>query len=468
MSDLLALAVLAVYLVLLGACASGNPGTGPLADLGLVNPSTPTATPTPVPTSTPTPAPTPTATPSPTPTPLPALPAEQLPLGQVFFSVAREGEDAHSLWWLPASGALTLVADAVAPGAWDCLGGDMPRCIVVTAAGEVMALAPDGSSEALLDVTAWDSPAVAVGEGAETPLPPPAAPMSNTLAVQLVQIAPGGSQVAVADPDRVQLFDLAENQLLASALVTDTVRLEWAPDSVLLAMVSQESADQRLVLWSTAQDSLRTLARVAQVGDLAWSAQSDKLAFDAQHGPGLRDVFVIYLESGEVRSLTELALRDPKAAASGQVAAWRPAWEEDEKAVRYVRGNPADPQAQAVVRHPLNTWKYDELWPVADEGLLGLLPSPDGQFEARLVVQGGQQVLQLRPGDGGEWQNIAAVTSSDILGLAWDPPAADGSHRYLLAVRPQAVLWIDTWTGRGGDAAVACDQCRVERAMWRP
>jgi hypothetical protein len=272
----------------------------------------------------------------------------------------------------------------------------------------------------------------------------------------------------VAAPDRVQFFDLIENQLVATALLTDTVCLAWSFDSAALALVTQDPSGQTLALWQTASEQLRNLASVTQIGQIAWSAQSGKLAFDAQHGRGLRDVFFFDPATGEVRSLSEFALRDPKRAASGQIAAWRPEWEDDEKALRYVRGNPADPQMQSVVRHPLDSWQSTMLWPVAEEGLVGLLPTSDGQFQARLIDRDGQQVVQLRPVAGSDWQDGAASTFEDVQDLAWDPPAADGSHRYLLATRPQTVLWIDTWTGQDGDVAVACEQCRIERVIWRP
>lgn len=441
-----------LFSALVAACA-GNEAMAPAVPRAVSLP--PTATPTP--TSTPTATPAPTATPTPIPPPAQAL--ADLPLGQVLFGLAQAGEPGLSLWRLPAGSPLTLAAKGVAEDGWSCTASAEARCLLVFADGVVALAQPDGSTVALLDVLAPPVLAQAVTATLTTTVP-------FTVAVAAVVPAPDSAQAAVAAADSVRVFDLDPPALAASAWISGSAALHWSPDGSALAVVARGDGWQELALWRPAAGDLRLLAHAERVGGVAWAPKGDKLAFDARYGPGLHDVFVYVLTTGELRNLTELALRSPDRAGRGLIAAWRPAWEPDGEALTYVRGNPADPGDQVVVRQRLKDWRFSVLGPAADEGLL-LATTPDGQFQARLAAQGEVQVVQLRPA-GRAWQDLAVAPHGDVLDLLWDPAAEDGSHRYLLIVRRQALSLLDTWTGQAWDLATTCPACQVQRAEWLP
>lgn len=460
--------------LLVAACA-GNSSVGSPLSRQLLPATTPTWTPLP----TATPSPEPTATPTPTPTPLPAQASTALPHGALFFSVARNDRSERSLWQM-VEDTLVPLTEGIAADGWDCTGRGAAMCVVVTHDGQVTAVQPDAAAPALLDVViappATDMSATAaitltspLTPTEELAPPPIAAALPVTLTAAAVQIAPDGQRVAVAATDYVRLYDLADAELVATAWITGATALRWSPDAATLAVIAQGEGWQELALWQVAQNVLQPLARVERIGATAWSAGGDKLAFDAHHGPGFNDVFVYSLTSGELRNLTELGLRAPQQASRNLLAAWRPAWPADEADLTYVRGNPTDPADQTVVRQPLKSWQYSALWPLAEEGLLGLAPSADGRFEARLVEREDAQVIQLRPATkGAAWQDVALAPQADVQALLWDPPAADGSHRYLLIVREQGLSLVDTWTGQPQDLATTCPRCQVERVLWRP
>lgn len=469
------LCLLAVSLLAAG-CADSAPLTGSLPGRELLQPATPTWTPEPMAT----PTPEPTATPTPTPTPLPAQAVAALPNGQIFFSVSRGDEAGRSLWRF-AGDVVTPVAEELAAGGWDCTRDEAATCVVVARDGQVTAMQPDGAALTLLDlITAPPSTAISATLAITLTAPltttdelataeiAPTTPLD--LIAAAVQIAPDGRQVAVAAADSVRLYDLQDAELRATAWITGAETLRWSPNAAVLAVIALDKGWQELLLWQVAQNALQPLARVERIGATAWSPSGAQLAFDAHHGPGFNDVFVYSLTSGELRNLTELGLRAPQQAAAGLLAAWRPAWEADtdEASLTYVRGNPSEPAGQTVVRQALKSWQYSALWPLSDEGLLGLAPSSDGQFEARLVARDGAQLVQLRPAAGDAWLDLAMAPQADVQALLWDPPAADGSHRYLLIVRAQGLSLIDTWTGQPQDLATTCPQCRVEQVLWRP
>lgn len=437
---------------LVAACA-GNEAVAPAAPR--VVSLLPTATPAPTSTPTPTATPAPTATPTPIPPPAQAL--ADLPIGQVLFGLLQG--QGLSLWRLAAGSPLTLAAERLADDGWGCTDGVEARCLLVFADGAVTLAQPDGSTVALLDVLAPPALAEAVTATLTTTVP-------FTVSAAAVALAPDGARAAVAAADNVRVFDLDPPALAASAWISGTAALHWSPDGSALAVVARGSEWQDLVFWRPAAGDLRLLAHAERIGSVAWAPKGDKLAFDARYGPGLHDVFVYVLTTGELRNLTELALRSPDRAGRGLIAAWRPAWEPDGEALTYVRGNPADPGDQVIVRQLLKDWRFSVLGPAAEEGLL-LATTPDGQFQARLAAQGEGQVVQLRPA-GGAWQDLAVAPRGDVLDLLWDPPADDGSHRYLLIVRRQALSLLDTWTGQAWDLATTCPDCQVQRADWLP
>lgn len=439
--------------LLLAGCGELNPA--PAVKLSLAP-----ATATPTATATATATPTPTPTPLPTPTPVAAVPVGQLPAGQLFFAVAREDQLSPGLWHMAAGGELSPLLESVEPGGWDCRGGEAPLCLAAgdNRGGAVLAVPVDGSAPALLDLL--------------TPVTPTTR-LSETLALQEAvtatvvglhaAVAPDGQWAALATPRDVRIYDLVSGQLTATLMISGTTALAWSPAPAALAVVAEEEGSQRLALWRSDRSNASVLALTAGIGHLTWAPTGWKLAFDARHGPSLHDVFVANLDTGEIRNLTELYLRE-----KGQVAAWRPLWEADGSALRYIRGRLDDPARQTVVRHPLDTWRTTALWPVTDEGLTSLAVSPDGLWYARLIEREGRQVVQVRPADDSGWQDATASTFEDVTALAWGPPTAAGSGRYLLAVRPQALVWIDPEAGQDGDILAVCATCRIAGVRWQP
>ncbi|MDW8317879.1 MAG: hypothetical protein RMN53_08560 [Anaerolineae bacterium] len=437
-------------LALAAACA-GDEGAAPAA-VTLLQPGPATPTPSPTPTA----IPLPTATPTPTPPPAQAL--GHLPVGQVLFSVAEAGGDGLSLWRLPTGGALVQTAQGLAADGWGCIGGAEAACVLVSADGALTLAGPDGSPLALLDYLAPPSDGLNRTDAPTVTLP-------FTITAAAVALAPSGRRAAVAAADGVRVYDLEPPALAASAWITGSAGVHWSPDGAALAVVAQGEGWQELALWRPEAGDLRLLAHADSVGAVAWAPKGDKLAFDAAYGAGFHDVFVYSPSTGELRNLTELGLRSPDRAGRGLLAAWRPAWEADGEALTYLRGSPADPHDQAVVRQSLKDWRFQVLWPRVEEGL-ALATTPDGQFQARLAAQGVEQRVQLRPRDGA-WQDLALAPQGDVVGLLWDPPSADG-HRYLLIVRRRALSLVDTWTGQAWDLATTCPQCTVQRALWLP
>jgi len=509
------LAVALLLLVLLmAACAAGQP-TGPqvqgtaLADrpagvLGLLAVDTPTATPSP----TPSPTPTSTPTPLPTPTPLAALSVGSLPAGQVLFSTQRAGETGEQLWLVSADAGLAELRSDLLPGGWRCAPGQQAGCAFAAVDQGLFLLRPVTATAMLLDdltpllaeASAMPiSPTLAITAAAalspmasltstgsispSNPLTltipltftsttdlPAAAAYSSTIS-PILAFSPDGQRLAVAAADRVIVYDLAGPAVLATLDAGGPAELAWSPDGARLALAYPAGEGNAIALWSLADGQMPVLAQMEAAGRLAWSPDGSKLAFDARTSPatpssqsGQPDVYVLNLRSGEIYNLTELFPRNREVGPAQQIGGWAPQWEPDGETVRYVRGIPGQIEEQTVMRHALRSRTPTKLWPVADEGRLGVVADPEGQRLARVVLQDGRDVVQLDAGAG--WQDATPGTFAQVAALAWGPPGQAGPR--LLVADRQALLIVDPASGAISGLAVACPDCVVTQAVWLP
>lgn len=423
------------------------------------------------PSSTPTPLPTRTPLPTPTPTPLPAASQSgDVSAGQLIFgtlrqqerpkrvwalprggllTAVRKAEELEDLWWLPAGGALTLLRNDVIAHRWECAATTPARCVIANPLGDVLVLLPGQTPTIYLD---------------------------RVPAVTGVSISPDGGLVEINTPNQLSILRIDDSQLEFSALVTNTAALTWAPNSTALAWLGDIGEQQALMVWQQGAAEPSVLAYMDEIRDLAWSHDSQRLAFAARQAAETPerqaselDVFLADLESTEIRNLTEIYLLNRGRSPSTALAAWAPAWTADDSAVRYVRGLPADPAQQTVVNHPLASRVATPLWPAAEEGLLGLLDSPDGARQARLVERDGQQVVQTRLLPEGEWQDASQVAYSDVQALVWAPVTPlSGDDAGVLVVQPQALYTADLASGQADRWVAACAACQITRIHWLP
>ena len=491
-----------LLLLALAACVAGAP-TGPqqagtpAADQGagllaVFAANTPTWTPTP----TLTPTPTSTPTPLPTPTPVAALSVGSVPAGQVLFSTQRVGEAGQQLWRVAVDAGLAEVRSDLLPGAWRCVAGAQTMCAFVTVGQGLYALQPlTGTMVLLDDLTTLPAAALPVSPtlpltGTETISPTfpltsttpttsthannPAIPPSASLPT--LSFSPDGATLAVATQDRVTVYDLDVPAVLATLQAGGPAELAWSPDGQQLALAYPTNAGNAVALWSLDDGRLRVLAQMEAAGRLAWAADGSKLAFDARTSPGAPasqgsqpDVYVLYLRGDEIANLTEVFLRNNGVDPASQIGGWAPQWEPDGESVRYVRGIPGLVEQQNVVRQPLRSRSFTALWPVADEGKLGVAAAPDGQRLARVIVRDGRDVVQVRPADG-DWLDATPGTFADLIELAWAPAGApDSAAPAGLLLADHQTLWLlDPTTGSLSGLAVACPDCVVTQAVWLP
>jgi hypothetical protein len=506
------LAVLLLLMLVLAACSVGAP-TGPqqvgtpapnqaAAVLDISTADTPTATPSPTPTSTPTPLP--------TPTPVAALSVGGLPIGQVLFSTQRAGEAGEQLWRVSLAEGLAELRSEVLPGGWRCTAGSPAGCAFVALNQGLFSLWPVTATATLLDdltplpvvVSAEPiSPTLAItATAALSPTLPvtstdvisPSAPITLTTQLTsthatnlpinqstnlpILSFSPDGATLAVATPDRVTIYDLATPAVLATLEAGGPVELAWSPDGQRLALAYPADEGNALALWSLADGRLRVLAQMEDAGRLAWAPDGSKLAFDARTSPatpssqgGLPDVYVLYLRSGEIANLTEVFVRNVRLDASQRIGGWAPQWEADSETVRYVRGIPGRIEEQNMVRHPLRSRTSTALWPVADEGKLGVVADPNGQGLARVTLRDGRDVVQISPAPRA-WQDATPGTFADLTVLTWAPAGdPDGDAPRLLLLADRQTLWLlDPATGNLSGLAVACPDCVVTHAEWLP
>ena len=461
----LVLALLTVVVALIVAGCQSQPAPGPSAveaetprGFTLFATDTPSPTPTSTPTATPTATPTSTPTSTPTATPEAASAAGSAPVGRVVFGVVRAGEAAEQLWLQDNAGGLTLLADAVSPGGWICSATPPGTCALLTADGTLLAGNPISQTTTLLDqvnLTGVLSPTIT---GANGPL----------------ALSADGAALAAVLPDRVDLYDLAAPALDASIVVTGVTELAWSPDGEMLALVYPVGGADALALWSRGNGRLRVVAQMESVQHAVWSPDSDKIAFDAFQPPATRpsqadrkDVFVLFLRSGEIANFSEVALRNNGVAAANRVAAWSPRWQSAD-VLRYVRGVPDSPETHAVMAHPVRSRKATRIWFVDDEGMLGILSSPDGEFDARAVVVDDHVAVQTRASGTNEWTNLPG-TFDHLNGLAWSPVGGDkDAPRYLLLVQEQNLLAVETGNDAIQGLARVCQDCKITRAVWLP
>ncbi|HSN76647.1 MAG TPA: hypothetical protein VL334_16365 [Anaerolineae bacterium] len=505
----------ALLLLALAACAAGAPtvpqqvGT-PAPDQGasvldIFATDTPTATPT----STLTPTPTSTPTPLPTPTPVAALSVGSLPAGQVLFSTQRAGEEGEQLWRVSVEDGLVELRSDLLPGGWRCTAGG---CAFVTLDRGLFALQPMSGTTTLLDdltpVLLAASPAVitptlgltgtvamsptqgmtwtmavsptlvitAVVELTATLAVSPAQAISATAALPVLAFSPDGERLAVATQDRVTVYDLAEPALLATLQAGSLAELAWSPDGQQLALAYPAGEGNALALWSLADGQLRVLAQMEAAGRLAWAPDGSKLAFDARTSPGTPtsqgsqpDIYVLYLRSGEIANLTEVFVRNVRLDPSQWIGGWAPQWEADSETLRYVRGIPGRIEEQNIVRHPLRSRSPTVLWPVADEGKLGMVADPNGQGLARVTLRDGRDMVQVSLVPNA-WQDAMPGTFADVAALAWAPVGeADVDTSRLLLLADRQTLWLlDPTSGNLSGLAVACPDCLVTQAVWLP
>lgn len=499
-------------LLALAACTMGAP-TGPqqagtpapdqaaglLAVFATDTPSaTPSATPSPTPTSTPTPLP--------TPTPVAALAVGSLPAGQVFFGAQRAGQEGEQLWQVSVEEGLGEMRSDLLPGGWRCSDGAPVGCAFISIDQGLFVLRPVTATAMLLDDLTPLPAALAAEPISPTLSITAAAALSPTLPVTTTEVitpslplsltatlatnqpinqstnpptlafSPDGATLAVATQDRVTVYDLAAPAVLASLDAGGPAELAWSPDSQRLALAYPASEGNALALWSLADGRLRVLADMVEAGRLAWAPDGSKLAFDARTDPatpssqgGLPDVYVLYLRSGEIANLTELFVRNVRVDAAQRIGGWAPQWEADSETVRYVRGIPGRIEEQNVVRHPLRSRLPTTLWPVADEGKLGVAADPNGPGYARVIQRDGRDVVQISTAPPA-WQDATPGTFAGITALAWAPAgnADDAAPRLLLLADRQTLWLLDPATGSLSGLAVACPDCVVTQAQWLP
>ncbi len=304
----------------------------------------------------------------------------------------------------------------------------------------------------------------------------PTAPISVTVALPGLAWSPGGERLAVATQDRVSVYDLAEPALLAVLDAGGPAELAWAPDGQRLALAYPASDGNAVALWSLDDGRLRVLAQMEAAGRLAWAQDGSKLAFDARTSPAtpasqgaLPDVYVLYLRSGEIANLTELFVRNVRLDASQRIGGWAPQWEADSETVRYVRGIPGRIEEQNVVRQALRSRSPTTLWPVADEGKLGMVADLNGPGLARVILRDGRDVVQISPAPRA-WQDASPGTFAGITALAWAPSGdAEADAPRLLLLADRQTLWLlDPTSGNLSGLAVACPDCRVTQVAWLP
>jgi dipeptidyl aminopeptidase/acylaminoacyl peptidase len=271
------------------------------------------------------------------------------------------------------------------------------------------------------------------------------------------------------------IYDLTAPAVLATLDAGGPAELAWSPDGQQMALVYPAGEGNAVALWSLDDGRLRVLAQMEAAGRLAWAPDGSKLAFDARTSPGTPtsqggqpDVYVLYLRSGEIANLTELFLRNNGVDAAQQIGGWAPQWEADSETLRYVRGIPGQIEEQSVMRHTLRSRSPTVVWPVADEGTLGVVPEPGGPGLARVILRDGRDVVQISPAPRA-WQDATPGAFTDIMALSWAPAAdsADGATRLLLADR-QTLWLLDPATGYLSGLAVACLDCIVTQAVWLP
>lgn len=493
-----------VALIILAGCAASQPAGVPIRAPQVL--ATDTETPQPADTLTPLP----TATPTPSPTPLAALSAGVLPGGQVFFSTVRAGDPRAELWQVDASEGLRVAQEDIAPGLWQCASGAGTHCAFVAGQGALLATLPSSGTLALLD----DLSPLAPGQEAPSPTstdlvsvtaalsstsvlsqtatfsetssqPPPlntTTPVSRSLAMLQLALAPDGTTLAVATSQAVKVFDLTAQTLEAQLQVADATALAWSPDSSTLA-VAYGSADgvATLALWNWQDGDIPALAVMQEVADLAWAPDGAKLAFAARREPltptsqgGQFDVFVVYLRSGEIANLTEVFVGNKGLPADEQVAAWAPEWEADSSSVRYILGVPGVPETQTLMRHTLRSRRPTVVGAAPEPGTVAASSGSADLLEARIAARDGRQVVQVRTADT-EWRDASPGTFESLQSLAWAPASVDAvgsgaaaQTRHLLLQSRQALYILDVISGQIGGLAVACPTCTIERAVWLP
>lgn len=517
--------LLLALLLALAACAAGAP-TGPqqagtsvpgqAADvLDIFATATPTWTP--APTLTPTPTSTPTAVP--TPTPVAALSVGSPPAGQVLFSTQRAGEEGEQLWRVSVDDSLAELRSDLLPGGWACVAGacafatldqvlyalqpvtgttilldDLTPVLIAASAAPISPTVPITAAAVLsptvpitaaailsptlpLTVTETLSTSVALTLTTQlTSTPTTSPPIYQSATPPTLSFSPAGATLAVATQDRVAVYDLAGPALLAALEAGGPAELAWSPDGERLALAYPTGDGNAVALWSLADGRLRVLAQMEAAGRLAWAPDGSKLAFDARTSPGAPssqggqpDVYVLYLRSGEIANLTEVFLRNNGVDPARQIGAWAPRWEPDSATVRYVRGVPGQIEQQNVVRQALRSRSNTVLWPAADEGKLGVVPEPDGQRLARVLLRDGRDMVQVSLG-AGAWQDATPGAFADLTTLVWGPSGDEDSDtaRDLLLADRQTLLIVDLATGNISGLAVACPDCVVTQAVWLP
>ena len=409
-------------------------------------------------TDTPTPAPTatPTSTPTPTPTPVAAQAVAGAPAGEIVFSIARDGEQGEQLWRLGPQPPAEEARRGLWPDLWRCVPTPQGPCVFVDATGGLVEASLSGGKAALLDDLS---------------------PISTTLPLPMLALDPQGSRVAVAAHGQLALYDL-QGPALSAVLDAPEVRdMAWAPDGSLLAWVAVLDGRQDVVVWQPGADAAQpqVIAEMDAAGHLAWSPDGEKLAFDAQQSaptPSSQgsqpDIFVYYRDTGEVANLTELFHANDGLDPAQQLAAWQPEWVAGSEALRYRLGRADDPAGQEVWQQTLLKRDARTLWAQADEGVLGIVASADGVWQARVLAYEGRQTVQVRR-SGQEWADAFSGTFAGVSAVIWSPlPAVDDKSAPSLLVADRQTLWlVDPGQQQAAGLVVACGECRITGAVWR-
>jgi len=470
-----------LVVLLVAGCAVSGPPTGPrtratvLGSTSLaVGDGQPAApdTPAPIATSvlpTGTPTTTPTATPSPTPTPPAAAALGPLPAGQIVFGTSRAGNAGQELWLADRHGGLSLLRDDVAGDLWDCVPADPWACVVATTESALLAILPGQPAPLLLDQLELPQPGA--DQTGDTPNP------------WRLSLAPGGTRVALAAPGSLRVYDLAAQRMEATIELDQVLDLAWSPGGADLALVYPLADLKVLAIWNAESGRQRIVAQMDTLEHLVWSPDGRKLAYDAFQAPrkpdrqsALPDVYVADLDTGEFRNFTEVYLRNRTARPENRVGAWAPSWEAEGTVLRYLRGQPDQPDRQSLVRHPWKARNGTVLWSVAESGVVGVAEAPDGRQQARVVDRDGVLFLQVRDGED-PWRDLAGldVDETAVHTLSWAPDAQPagsqesaeaGPSRYLWLLLDRQVLLADTEEDTAEIVIQACPDCRISRAPW--
>lgn len=366
-----------------------------------------------------------------------------------------------SLWFLSAGDGLTPVSERVLPGQWDCAAGPKISCAWWDVDDSLLLASPPAGGGQLLDMSIGGLATAAGSRDIQT------------------SMASDGTRLAAFVAGGLAIYALDGPGLMDSFILTDTVSMVWAPNASRLAVVYGTGDQQALAIWRDEDGAFRLVALMEHIGVPTWSPDATKLAFDAVGPAGISsaqntysDVYVFDVVSGEVFNLSEMYLNNRDSAE--QIGAWAAEWEDDSQAIRYVQGVPAMPGGQVRVRHPLSRRSSTPLWPIADEGLIGIVQrAAEGDWLARIVEGPNGLVLQIARGSDG-WQDLVDLPVNGVETLQWlpssptDPSAATQSDPRFLLIEEKGIWLVDVDRAAVEKIVDVCATCSVGRAAWLP